>query len=97
MLSRGPPLSGSRLISYPYSPNGLELEFPEIQPPSKRKCPQAPFVPQCVAIILGASGLQDGSATPFHIPRTGALFTQECVEQEFSEDRQDIFVSSSFG
>jgi hypothetical protein len=29
-----------------------------------------------VAIIPGASGLQDPSATPFHIPRTGTLFTR---------------------
>jgi hypothetical protein len=36
--------------------------------------------------IPGALGLQYLSATPFHIPRTGALFTN-VVEQEFCELR----------
>jgi hypothetical protein len=40
---------------------------------------QVPATSLCAtmcSIIPGVSGLQDPSVTPFHIPRTGALFTQ---------------------
>jgi hypothetical protein len=68
------------------SPKFAYSELSEVQPPSMAGCQEILVVPQCVPIIPGASGLQYPSATPFHIPHTGALFTQ-VREEKFSELR----------